>query len=354
MLTARALEKTFGRADRSVAALAGVDLDVDEGQFVTVLGPSGCGKTTLLRCLAGFEVPDRGSITLSERQLVAPGRRPVPAHERGVGIVPQDGALFPHLSVGQNVAFGLTGLHRRDRARRVDEVLDLVGLLGYDRRRPHELSGGQQQRVALARALAPAPRLVLLDEPFSSLDAQLRASLRIEVRDLLARLGTTAVLVTHDQEEAMELGDRLVVMREGRVVQAGSPQETYQRPHDLDLARFLGEAVVVEGRIDATCPDRVECIFGWLPIGSWHGRSGSCRVLIRPEDIQVDEAGPGTDQRRACTVTGCAFYGHDAMLRVQVPDLPDHVQVRVIGSKPFPPGAPVHLRVVHPVSTYAG
>ncbi|HEU4567304.1 MAG TPA: ABC transporter ATP-binding protein [Marmoricola sp.] len=353
MLIARDLEKTFGRDRRKVRALAGVDLHVEQGQFTTVLGPSGCGKTTLLRCLAGFEVPDHGSITLAGRAMVAPGRRPVPAHERGVGIVPQDGALFPHLTVGQNVAFGLTDRRRRDRGRRVDEVLDLVGLLGFDRRRPHELSGGQQQRVALARALAPAPRLVLLDEPFSSLDAQLRASLRTEVRDLLSGLGTTAVLVTHDQEEAMELADRLVVMREGRVVQAGTPQETYQRPQDLDLARFLGDAVVVEGRIDAARPDQVECIFGRLPIGSWHGGSGSCRVLIRPEDIRVDEA-EAPEDRRTCTVTGCSFYGHDALLRVQVPDLPDHVQVRVIGSKPYPTGAPVRLSVVHPVSTYAG
>ncbi len=356
MLTVRDLEKAFGRGrarPSTVTALAGVDLDVDEGQFATVLGPSGCGKTTLLRCIAGFETPDRGAIALAGRQVAGSGRRPVPAHERGIGVVPQDGALFPHLTVGQNVAFGLPRQRRRDRSRRVDEVLDLVGLLGYDRRRPHELSGGQQQRVALARALAPAPRLVLLDEPFSSLDAQLRAALRVEVRDLLARLRTTTVLVTHDQEEAMELADRLVVMRNGRVVQAGTPRETYQRPRDLGLARFLGEAVVVEGRIDATRPDRVDCVFGCLPIGSWHGGSGRCRVLIRPEDIRVQAVDAGAEERRTCTVTACAFYGHDAMLRVRVPELPDQVHVRVIGSRPYPDGTPVHLSVVHPVSTYA-
>ncbi len=357
MLHVRDLRKTYGHVRRQpVTALDRVDLDVEDGEIATVLGPSGCGKTTLLRCIAGFEQPDGGTVTLGGRQVSEAGRAAVPAHRRGVGIVPQDGALFPHLNVAQNIGFGLADQPRQRRARRVEEVLELVGLPGLGRRRPHELSGGQQQRVALARALAPRPRLLLLDEPFGSLDAQLRASLRGEVRDLLVELGTTTVLVTHDREEAMELADRLVVMREGRVVQAGTPRETYQRPRDLALAHFLGEAVVVDGRIDDAHPGTVECAFGRLPVGCWHGRAGACRVLIRPEDIRVSPLdgrdGPPGSRDHPCTVTGRSFYGHDALLRVRVPELAGPIQVRVVGSSSFDEGAPVRLSVAQPVSTY--
>lgn len=358
MLEVHGLDKAFGRGHRSpVQALDGVDLVVNEGEFATVLGPSGCGKSTLLRCIAGFEQPDSGTITVSGRVLNGPGR-PVPAYDRGIGVVPQDGALFPHLNVAQNVAFGLIGHRRssrRERSRRVHEVLDLVGMAGLHRRRPHELSGGQQQRVALARALAPAPRLILLDEPFSSLDAQLRASLRVEVRDLLASIGTTTVMVTHDQEEAMELADRLIVMRSGRVIQSGNPHDTYRRPEDLALATFLGEAVVVDGCIDSRQPDRVQCVFGSLPIGDSHGGTGACRVMIRPEDIRLASA---TDEDASAThcargiVCGASYYGHDALVRIRVSDLAEPVQVRVIGASPFDAGTPVRLTVPGPVSTY--
>ena len=206
MLTLRAVAKAFGRTQ----ALAGLDLSVSFGALVAVLGPSGCGKTTMLRCIAGFERIDSGEITLDGR-LVAGGRVHVPAHRRRVAVVPQEGALFPHLSVGDNVAYGLDRTARR--SGRVAEVLALVGLAGFEQRMPHELSGGQQQRVAVARALAPRPPLVLLDEPFSALDASLRIEVRADVREALRADNATAILVTHDQDEALSTADQVTVMR---------------------------------------------------------------------------------------------------------------------------------------------
>ena len=344
----------------TLRALDGVDLHVERGELVTVLGPSGCGKTTLLRSIAGFEQPDGGMITIDGHAVVGPGMRPVPAHERGVGLVPQEGALFPHLTVAQNVAFGLTGRRRGDRRRRVAEVLELVGLADAARRRPHELSGGQQQRVALARALAPDPEVILLDEPFSSLDEYLRETLRLEVRDLLRRLGATAVLVTHDQEEALALGDRVVVMRHGRIAQVGSPHETYFRPADLELARFLGEAVVVDGRLAADSgAATVTCAFGSLPVACAAGVSNECAVLIRPENISVHPEGTplggsaaGASAGLVGTVDGHTFYGHDGLLSVSVPELGSAVPVRVMGDRPFAVGDRVRLTVERAVCTY--
>lgn len=360
MLKIRGLSKTFaGRAGQEpVQALDHVNIDVDEGQFATILGPSGCGKTTLLRSIAGFEDPGAGSISIAGSDVVAGGRSVVSAHERGVGIVPQDGALFPHLSVAQNIGFGLSGQPRRERNRRVAEILDLVGLGGLGSRRPHELSGGQQQRVALARAIAPNPRLILLDEPFSALDAYLRQSLREEVRNLLRDIGATVVLVTHDQAEAMTLADHLVVMREGRVVQAGKPRETYFRPCDIELARFLGDAVVVDGDIpcsasSSTSGSTVSCAFGELAIGSWHGRPGPCDVLIRPENITVRCALDGGGLRGVVgTVVDQSFYGHDGVLQVSIPQLPERIPVRVMGDQAFDVGQSVTLSVDRAVCTY--
>lgn len=350
MLRIRELTKTFPESLRngtSTMALDHVDLDVGQGQFATVLGPSGCGKTTLLRSIAGFEKPDHGSVAINGRTVVDSGGRWVPTHDRGVGIVPQDGALFPHLTVGGNIAFGLT-TRRSERRHRVREVLELVGMSGMESRRPHELSGGQQQRVALARAMAPNPRIILLDEPFSALDAKLRQSLRDDVRDILTGIGATAVLVTHDQAEALALADHLVVMRHGRVVQAGSPRDTYLHPRDIELARFLGEAVVVPGRRDNT--GTVTCVFGTLPVASTGGATGACDVLIRPENIRVSPAADASGV--VGTVTGESFYGHDQMLQVDVAALAHRVQVRVIGTSRFKAGDPVELRVADPVQTF--
>ncbi len=338
--------KTFG-GDGSARSLAldGVDLHIAAGELVTVLGPSGCGKTTLLRVIAGFEVPDSGTVQVAGRTVV--GDRFVPAHDRGIGLVPQEGALFPHLSVAQNVGFGLSRMPARERRARVAETLELVGLAGFGSRRPHELSGGQQQRVALARAIAPGPEIVLLDEPFSALDEYLRESLRAEVRALLKRLGTTAVMVTHDQEEALAMGDRVAVMRAGRVIQVGPPRETYFQPADLELARFLGEAVVVDGHVQDDA--RVACAFGDLAVACANGCRGLCDVLIRPENIRVDESGAAG---LVGTIADQTFYGHDGMLRVDVPALGAQVPVRVLGDHPHRVGDEVRLVVDRAVCTY--
>jgi len=242
-LTVTGLTKSFD----AVQALRGVDLTVPSGEVCAVLGPSGCGKTTLLRIVAGFDRPQSGQVRLADTTLVD-GRAWVPAERRGITVVPQDGALFPHLSVGSNIAFGLTG-PKRLRAERVAELLDLVGLAGLADRKPAQLSGGQQQRVAIARAVAPEPQLILLDEPFSALDAGLRAQVRSDVREVLRLTGATALLVTHDQTEALSMADTLVVMADGAVLMQDTPQQVYQAPHSLAVARFVGELVEVPGEV---------------------------------------------------------------------------------------------------------
>lgn len=362
MLQIQGLSKKFNSGSghlEQVSALENVSLDVREGELVTVLGPSGCGKTTLLRAIAGFENPDSGSIRINGQLVYETGGRTVPAHERGVGLVPQEGSLFPHLSVAQNVGFGLKSLGRRERRTRVEETLELVSLGHLGKRRPHELSGGQQQRVALARAIAPGPRVILLDEPFSALDEYLRESLRSEVRELFTRLGVTVVLVTHDQAEALALGDRVVVMRDGRIVQVGDPRSTYYQPTDIELARFLGEAVIIRGDIASSGNNQptVSCVFGTLPVASWHGKTGKCEVLIRPENIQISPATPkmhvGAKQPGLVgTVLGQTFYGHDGVIRVKVPELAEQVSVRIMGDRSFTVGDQVQLLVDRAVSTY--
>jgi iron(III) transport system ATP-binding protein len=359
VLSVRAVRKTFPAAhagEPPVVALDGVDLEVAEGRFATVLGPSGSGKTTLLRCIAGFEAPDGGVIALAGRELVSPTTPSVRPHGRGVGIVPQEGALFPHLTVAQNIGFGLVGRARAGRRARVASLLELVGMAGLGDRRPHQLSGGQQQRVALARALAPEPALLLLDEPFSALDAKLRVELREEVRTLLRGLGTTALLVTHDQAEAMALADHLVVMRSGRVVAAGEPRHVYDRPADIELGRFLGDAVVLPGR---AAPDgtSVDCLLGRLPVASWHGEDGPCLVLIRPEDLALEPLGegrpPGPGPSPASgVVTGATFLGPDAVVHVSLEPSQEAVTARVPGRQVHPVGERVGLRATRPVCTY--
>jgi iron(III) transport system ATP-binding protein len=290
-IQATGLVRTFpGRPP--VHALRGADLDVAEGTLTAVLGPSGCGKTTLLRALAGLERPDAGSIVVGDRTVDGPGTH-VPPEKRRIGLVPQEGALFPHLDVAGNLAFGLRQLGRADRAARIDELLEMIGLAGYGDRRPHELSGGQQQRVAVARALAPAPVAVLLDEPFSALDASLRASLRDEVADTLRAAGTTAVLVTHDQTEALTMADAVAVMRDGAILQVGSPTEVYRRPVDLWAARFLGEVVELPGSTDAV--------------------ARACR----PEQLRRSAS---TTPTFAGTVASLRFQGPDATIGIDLGD----------------------------------
>ena len=234
------LDKAFGAHQ----VLTGVDLEVPAGSLTAILGPSGSGKTTLLRLMAGFERADAGTIGIGDVLVDGPGVY-VPPERRRIGYVPQEGSLFPHLTVAGNVGFGLTARERR--GGKVDGLLETVGLGGFGRRYPHQLSGGQQQRVALARALAIEPAVVLLDEPFASLDAHLRASVRADVQEIFRRAGTTAVLVTHDQDEALSIADWVAALRDGKIAQCAAPEDLYRRPADPELASFIGAANLLEG-----------------------------------------------------------------------------------------------------------
>lgn len=357
MLSVVGLCKTFRSARThgpSVVALDDVDLEVDASAFATVLGPSGSGKTTLLRCIAGFETPDSGLITLAGRRLVGPDTPSVRPHGRGIGIVPQDGALFPHLTVAQNIAFGLIRRSRAQKRDRVGALLELVELSGLGDRRPHQLSGGQQQRVALARALAPEPQLILLDEPFSALDAKLRVELREEVREVLHELDTSAVLVTHDQAEAMTMADHLVVMREGRIVAAGDPRDVYDRPPDLETGRFLGDVTVLDGTVTRNGSEvSVDCELGRLPVAMWHGQNGRCQVLVRPEYLSI---GPldVSDAASAvtATVTRLSYHGAAALLHVTLAHSGTDLTVQIAGHDHYGTGDLVKVVVTRPVCTY--
>ncbi|MFH8619316.1 ABC transporter ATP-binding protein [Streptomyces sp. NPDC017979] len=338
-----AVTSSYGRGER---VLDGVDLTVGAGELAAVLGPSGCGKTTLLRVIAGFVAPDSGEVALGERIVSGPGVH-VPPERRGVGIVAQEGALFPHLSVARNVAFGLTGAKRAERAARTAEMLELVGLGAYGDRMPHELSGGQQQRVALARALAPRPALVLLDEPFSALDSALRAGLRSDVRAALRTAGATAVLVTHDQEEALSTADRVAVVRDGRIAQCGTPEELYHRPADPWVASFVGDAVLLAGTADA---GTATTALGAVRVGA--GASGEGTVVLRPEQLRlhpVNEAAEATEAADATPtahgqITEVRFHGHDALFLLEVPDA-GRVTVRSSDAPAFRPGDRVAVSI---------
>ncbi len=300
-IAVRRLARTFG----GTAAVAGLDLDVPEGSVVTLLGPSGSGKTTVLRLIAGFERPDGGTIDIAGRR-VAGGDTFVPPEQRRVGMVFQDYALFPHLTVAGNVAFGLPrGPSRRGR---VVEVVEMVGLAGLEDRLPGDLSGGEQQRVALARALAPSPTVILLDEPFSNLDADLRGRVRREVRQILSGAGATAVFVTHDQEEALAMSDLVAVMRAGTVVQVAAPTDLYRRPADAWTARFLGAADLFPGR----AADGVVSIGAGTFLTELEG---DVVVMIRPEAVRLSP-----DPHGAGVVDGREYYGHDQLVTVALAD----------------------------------
>ncbi len=321
--------------------LRGVDLAVPSGSFTAILGSSGSGKTTLLRIVAGFERPDDGELQLGQETVDDAGHRFVPSERRRIGYVPQEGALFPHLSVGRNVAFGIP--RGPDRRHRVDELLELVGLSGYRRRYPHQLSGGQQQRVALARALGIGPEIVLLDEPFASLDAAMRSSVRSDVLSVLRQAGTTSILVTHDQDEALSMADQVAVLRNGVIAQLDTPAALYGRPGDVELAQFLGESNVLEGEVHHGTANTA---LGSLAVVAGNGSSadGRARVMVRPEQIKLEEPLNGGV---VATVQSYEYYGHDAVVRVR-PDgagLPDLV-VRVTGGLPVEPGRRVGLSVL--------
>ena len=316
--------------------LRGVSLTIEPGASVALLGPSGCGKTTLLRLIAGLERPDGGTVSLDD-EVLSGGGRFVEPEQRRVGMVFQDGALFPHLTVAENVAFGL--YRASDRDERVAATLDLVGLGALADRLPAHLSGGERQRVALARALAPEPAVLLLDEPFASLDATLRVQLRTEVRRLLGELGITSLFVTHDQDEAFVLGDEIAVMQEGRILQAGTPGELYEQPSDRWVATFVGDANLVPGQASA---DHAETELGEVPLvaGLNGSGSGSVDVMLRPEFLELESEG-------AWTIETVEFYGHDSMYQLSR-DNGRRLRVRSFTSPHHRQGERVSVRYVGP------
>jgi iron(III) transport system ATP-binding protein len=327
----RGLGKRFG----SVVAVHDLDLDVPAGDITVLLGPSGCGKTTTLRMVAGFERPDTGSVAIGGTTVAGPGAGSwVPPERRQIGMVFQQLALFPHLDVDANVGYGLRGLDRRDRQARVAELLALVGLAGYEARYPDQLSGGQAQRVALARALAPRPQVVLLDEPFSSLDVSLRAYLRTEVRRILKSEGVTTLLVTHDQDEALSLGDQVAVMLDGRLAQAGPPEAVYRRPSTPEVAAFLGDANLVAGEVAAGTL-RTEIGESSVP----DAQDGPCWALVRPEDLDLH-----ADDDAGATVLDVEYYGHDQLVTVALPTGTE-VRARLHARHRFEPGTGVRVRL---------
>ncbi|WP_408897976.1 ABC transporter ATP-binding protein [Nocardioides sp. R1-1] len=345
-LEIRDLAAGYGRT----TVLQGVDLRVAAG-VTAILGSSGCGKTTLLRAVAGFVEPTAGTIDVAGTRVVG-GPRSVPARSRGIGYVPQEGALFPHLSVARNVAFGLPRAERRDAAAAVAAALELVEIdAGLAERYPHELSGGQQQRVALARALAPRPALVLLDEPFSSLDAGLREETGRAVVRALRAAEAAAVLVTHDQGEALSLADQVAVMSGGQFLQVAPPAEVYLAPADPRVASFIGHASLLAGEV--TSASRAHCALGELEVrpGS-AGVPGPARIAVRSEQLQV-RAAELADGGVTGDVLDVSFFGHDATIRVRLGS-GEVVTARTPAGSVPQPGDRVRVAVVGEVIAFAG
>jgi iron(III) transport system ATP-binding protein len=327
-IDATGVTKTFG-ANRAVDR---ADLQVRRGELVALLGPSGSGKTTLLRLIAGFETPDGGTVRIGGRAVAGDGVWEEPDRRR-IGMVFQDGALFPHLTVGENLAFG------RPRPGRAQECLALVGLADRAGSYPHELSGGERQRVALARALAVDPEVVLLDEPFAALDEGLRAGLREEVATVLRAAGASALLVTHNQEEALSLADVVAVMRGGRIEQVGAPREIYDRPVSRWVAEFLGDADAVPGSVSGGV---VTTELGPFPASGVHG---AAEVLLRPEQVQIvqdsahaDDAGP------VATVVAHSYFGHDQIVWLELAS-GVRLRSRMLGRMSWQAGETVRVRL---------
>lgn len=324
LLQVRNLSLNYGNQ----AVLTDLNFEANQGELTAVLGASGAGKSTLLRLIAGFETPTSGEIYIDSR-LVSSSKEVVAPEKRGVGIVPQDSALFSHLTVSQNIGFGLP----KGSDARVMELLELVGLSDYGNRKPASLSGGQAQRVALARALAPRPKLILLDEPFSALDAELRARLRDDVRAVLKAENASAILVTHDQEEALSLADKVAVMREGRIIQSGSPTEIYNAPADIGIATFLGDSILVDGRVEG---DKVVTALGKLSALNSISEGQLGVVAIRSENFYLQPNPTGDSE-----VIGRVFFGHDAVVEVQTPKL----KIRARSNGPFAPEVGMRVTV---------
>jgi putative spermidine/putrescine transport system ATP-binding protein len=342
----KAVTKQFGET----VALHGVSLAIKRGEFMTLLGPSGCGKTTLLNLVAGFFSPDGGEILIDGNRV-----NDLPTYRREIGMMFQNYALFPHLTVGGNVAYGLKVRHvpKNEIDRRVGEVLALVKLTGLEDRKPRQLSGGQQQRVALARALVINPTVLLLDEPFSALDKNLRASMQVELREIQRKLGVTTIFVTHDQSEALSLSDRLAVMSQGRICQLGTPEEIYRRPCERFVAAFVGDANVLRGHLDRIEGTDAIVALGALrikvPQGPLQGVTVSMPVdlFVRPEQLQV--IGPGEPYARSGTVVAQAYQGGHVDLYVECTGSSrDRLLVRSIGHEAmtrWPIGAQVGISI---------
>ncbi|MBT8159850.1 MULTISPECIES: ABC transporter ATP-binding protein [Arthrobacter] len=341
--------KNFG----AQAVLKGVNLSVAKGGTTAIVGPSGSGKTTLLRLIAGFEHPATGSISLNGKTVAGNGVW-VPAHKRQVGYVAQDGALFPHLTVGQNIAFGLdrSALDggRRAVKSRVQELLDMVSLdSDMAKRRPHQLSGGQQQRVALARALAREPELMLLDEPFSALDAGLRVATRRAVAKVLSEAGVTTILVTHDQAEALSFADQVAIMRGGKLAQIGNPFVVYTRPADRATAEFLGDAVILDAWMEGSL---ATCSLGGIPVRRPPAQ-GLVQLMLRPEQIRIAPDGPIRG-----VVVDTDYFGPETTVRIKLaPRVPtpgaveypgggEVITIRHWNASITRPGTELSLRVV--------
>jgi iron(III) transport system ATP-binding protein len=330
------LEKSYD----GTSVIRELSLSVYDGELLTLLGPSGCGKTTTLRLVAGLERPDAGTVRIGEEAVSGAGF--TPPEDRDVGVVFQEFALFPHLTARENIAFGIDDWAEPERRRRVDELLELVGLADHDDKPPEELSGGQQQRIALARSLAPEPSLLLLDEPFSNLDVDTRVRMREEVREILKAAGVTAISVTHDQEEAMSISDRVAVMSDGRIEQVGTPEAVFQQPASRFVADFLGHASFVSGRVADGC---VETPLGCVPFDRVDGLTEEYRgteidLMIRPDDVRAEATTTDPDgeiihrrylgptvlyrvELESGDVVGC-MHNHDDEV-----SLDDHVRVRL-------------------------
>ncbi|QQC66290.1 ABC transporter ATP-binding protein [Paraburkholderia ginsengisoli] len=334
------VSRSFTNAQgQAIAALQELDLTIQRGEFIALLGPSGCGKSTALNCIAGLQPLTGGGIWLDDKRIDV-----LPPEKRGFGMVFQNYALFPHMSVLDNVGFGLKmrGVARSETTRRVREALQLVQLVGHEHKLPGQLSGGQQQRVAIARAIVIEPPLILMDEPLSNLDTKLRIEMRAEIRRIHSQLERATLYVTHDQDEALSMADRIVVMKEGVVQQVATPKEVYTRPHNLHVARFMGYRNVAEFTLEGPQGEGVAVsVNGVRLIGTPMAGFNSKRVSValRPEDME--RATPGADNAFDALVDAVEYGGHDSLLRVQTAF--GSVWARIVGE--FTQGERISLRV---------